>query len=177
MEEAISSVNEELNSADKQTTRAVSSLNALVSERLAADDQVLEALSKLAARAVPQDTKAVDADTAEQWSRALVSLRETAAKSRFEAALQEYVWEVASSGGKLKAAASDSTPAKEEVEGELKALRDEIGSVVELVVGHEFREPMLTTLKASQEQARNSQHGWLEYVRSLSILICTRPTD
>jgi hypothetical protein len=152
-----------LSSADKQTARAVSSLNALVSERLAADDQVLEAVSKLAVRAVPQDGEGIDANAVEQWSHALVSLREKATKTRFDAALQEYLWEIASSGRDAEAA-TDSTPAKEEIEAELKALRDEIGSVVELVVGHEFREPLLKTLKASQEQSKTSQHGWLEYV-------------
>lgn len=145
----------------------MSSLNSLVDERLKADDQVLEALSKLAARAVPQSGSAVDPDTAEQWSRTLVSLRETAAKTRFEAALQQHVYEAANAEGMSNAVAANSTAGKDEQEVQLEALREEIFSVVELAVANEFRTPLLQTLKASQALARNSQHDWLEYVRPI----------
>jgi hypothetical protein len=174
LEEAISSVEEELSAADKKTIRAMFSLNSLVDERLKADDQVLEALSKLAARAIPQSSNTVDPNTVDQWTRALVSLRETATKTRFETALQRYVYEAANAEDMSNDATSNSTPGKDEQEAQLEALREEILSVVELAVASEFRTPLLQTLKASQVHARNSQHDWLEYVMlfeiSLSIL-------
>ena len=60
----------------------------------------------------------------------------------------------------------ESAAEKDELQAELKTLREEIASVAEMVVGHELRQPLLKYMRASTVQAREAQKGWVGYVVS-----------
>lgn len=154
---------EDFDAAFKHSSRAVSSLTSLTTERLGADDEVLAALSKLAPKTMPESKEEASSEKIEKWTKALSVMREQEANTRIDAMINQNILELFQSG-EHTSGAIDETLQKESIESELQSLRDEIGSVVELVVGSEFRQPLLRLYKSSKNQAQNSQHEWLGYV-------------
>lgn len=162
----------ELQESEKKTSQAMSYLLSYTADRLSSDDKILEAMSKLATRTMPAPGPGVDGKTVEQWIRTLISLREREAKARIDATLRTYLLEYAN-GLATTDRVGDTNQDLEEAEADLKSLYKEIGSVVEMAVTQEIRRPLLGLLRKSQEQSRNSQHDWLNYV---SIYLTGIPT-
>src|ERR1700761_1402833 len=100
----------------------MSSVKSLVTERLTSDDQVLEALSKLASKIPDMKGPSIDLGTVEKWCRALASLRELEVKAKVDLILQG----VDILDGQ---ASKEEDSETEELRGELQTLREEIGSV------------------------------------------------
>ncbi|KAF2663219.1 hypothetical protein BT63DRAFT_129491 [Microthyrium microscopicum] len=162
VEDLVNSIEEEFSIATKQSAKAVSSLTSQISERLGADDQILAALSKLAPRTMPLSKEAVTVPTVDGWSRALASLREQDTKARIDTLINEAICDYMEEPG--AANISDEDTNLEDLEAEVESLRSEIGSVMELVVGSDYRQPLVKAIRTNQKHSQSSQHEWLEYV-------------
>ncbi|TID13065.1 hypothetical protein E2P81_ATG09798 [Venturia nashicola] len=152
-----------LTEAEKDSTRATAIMKAVVSERLAADDQVFEALEKLTPKMSETKPLAVESTTIDKWTRALASLRVLEAKAHLDANLKGF----GDCGGQTSDA---GTPAlKTDLEGlqsELQTLRDEIESVVQMVIGNEIRDPLLKNVQSLEGHSRQTRNGWSSYLLS-----------
>lgn len=155
---------EQLQQFQDQSNRAVDALLSTTTERLERHDQVLEALAKLAPKFQPnQETGQYDAKTIDQWCHALAVLREKAIKAHIDTVmLRELVNHSTSMSNGESNALLDGD--REELQAELKSLHDEILSVAKMVVGNDFREPILRSLQTSTDFATQKQAEWLEYV-------------
>jgi predicted transcriptional regulator len=148
---------------DKQTTRAMSSLNTLITERLRADDDVLQALSNLASKTAPSSQSgSVDPSTIDQWCQALIMLRESETNSHIDAALNNHICDIIESGGGSQQ--SRHVHDEADLHAELRTLREEIPSVVELVVASSLRQPLLRLMRGTRHQAIVRQSEWLHYI-------------
>jgi hypothetical protein len=179
----IQSTKAQLTEAEQHSSHAVSNLNSIATERLASDDQVLEALAALASQTLRPKEASVDSNTIESWCQALASLREQETKARVDAVFHDQLVR----GAPNERSGRSSSEAKEEMndlEGELQTLREEIGSIVQIVIGHQIRDPLLRNLQSVESHSRQSRMGWSEYVRILytpnfplfwnSLLLSTR---
>lgn len=164
MDDLLHSTLEQLKDAEQESSQAISRLKSVATERLAADDQVLEALSNLAPQALRPKTDAVEISTAENWCQTLASLREQEAKARVEAVYHNHLVQDAQNGADSSATEDDL----EELQTELQTLRDEIGSIVQMVIGHDIRDPLLRHMQSCESHARQSRGEWSEYVRLCS---------
>lgn len=137
-------------------------MKAVVSERLAADDQVFQALEKLTPKVSGTKALPVESATIEKWTRALASLRVLEAKAHLDANLKGF-------GERVGQTSDAGTPAlKTELEGlqsELQALRDDVESVVQMVIGYEIRDPLLKNVQSLEGHSRQTRNGWSSYVR------------
>lgn len=153
---------DQLSEAEKDSTRATAIMKAVVSERLAADDQVFEALEKLTPKVSEVKALPVESATIDKWTRALASLRVLEAKANLDANLKGF-------GDRGGQTSDEGTPAlKTELEGlqsELQTLRDEIESVVQMVIGNEIRDPLLKNVQSLEGHSRQTRNGWSTYVR------------
>jgi hypothetical protein len=157
------SLRENFGDIDKQSSRAMTSLNSVVTERLRADDDVLQALSNLTSKTIPaKQAGMVDSMTIEQWCHALTMLRESETNSKIDAAITNYICDTIESGDEETSNGQPSSIA--ELEAELRTLREEIPSVVELVVASELRQPLQRLMQSSRQQSITSQTEWLHYV-------------
>jgi len=150
---------EDFAQAAKQSSRAMSSLNMVVADRLNADDQVLVALAKLAPKIVPEHESVVDAFAVDRWSRTLIMLREREASARLDATINEGLCKYHD----LEESSLPQGTSRDHLEHEIKTLKEEIGSVAELVVSSHFRRSLTGLLKKSHVHSSISQHEWLEY--------------
>ncbi|KAF2403412.1 hypothetical protein EJ06DRAFT_579457 [Trichodelitschia bisporula] len=165
LEDMRSSTEELLVEAEKQTQRSIAQLSSVSNERMSADNQVLDAISKLAPKALAADSDQLTPETVEKMCQALVELREQEAKARMDATLQvllsEYASKTAEDADKDEGAAE-----RDELQTEFNTLREEIGSVVRMVVGHELREPLIDIIRRSADQAAASRRNWFDYITS-----------
>lgn len=133
----------------------------MASERLSADDQVFEALEKLTPKVSQAKALPVEAATIDKWTRALVSLRVMEAKAHLDANLRGF-------GDRSRETSDAGSPALkvelEDLQNELQTLRDEIESVVQMVIGHEIRDPLLKNVQALEGHSRQTRNGWSSYV-------------
>jgi hypothetical protein len=137
-------------------------MNAVASERLAADDQVFEALEKLTPKVSQVKALPVESSTIDKWTRALASLRELEAKTRLDANLRGFGDR---SGSELSDGSSPVLKVElEDLQSELQTLRDEIESVVQMVIGHEIRDPLLRNVQSLEGHSRQTRNGWSSYV-------------
>lgn len=156
------STHEQLQQLQDQSNRAVDNLLSTTSERLERHDQVLGALEKLAPRLQSnQENSQYNADCIDQWCHGLAIFREKAVKAHIESVMQHALTEHGTSNG---AAETSYDEDKEELQAELESLQDEILSVAKMVIGHDFRDPILRILQKSTDFARQRQTDWLEYV-------------
>jgi hypothetical protein len=124
---------------------------------LSADEQVLEALSGLSSKALSMaDSSDTNHAELEKWLQALAALRAGEVRFKIDTML-----------------AATETSSKEELgdEGselqlELQTLRDEIDSIVHMVVGHELRNPLMKSLEATEKCTRQTRQGWSRYLLS-----------
>lgn len=164
LEDTLNTFKEDLTNLDKQTSKAVTAMQTLTNERLKSDDQVMQALSALAPKTLPSSGKgpAIDLATIDKWCQALILLRENEINSQIDASIHNHICEF------LETRDADSLSngpiSLENSEAELHALRQEISSVVELVVDSELRKPLKRLLSDTQNHAASSQREWLTYV-------------
>jgi hypothetical protein len=59
-----------------------------------------------------------------------------------------------------------------ELQEELQTLRGEIGSIVQMVVGHEIRDPLLRNLQSRESHAKQARTAWSEYVSFRDGTLC-----
>jgi hypothetical protein len=171
---------EEMAELEREAAAATAAMNALVAERLSADDQVLEAVSKLASRTQPDGGEAggVDAATVEAWCQTLVGLRESEMNWHLDAAIDNHTADLAAAlspagtrsrsttgSSTVSAAAGASPPPPEDVvAAELRTLRAEIASVAALAVGAELRGPAASQARRAKRRAAAAQRAWVRYV-------------
>jgi hypothetical protein len=167
LDDLLHTTKEQLTEAEQHSSRAISNLNSIATERLASDDQVLEALAALASKTLRPKESSVEAGTIESWCQALASLREQETRARVDAMFQDLL--VREAQNELS---TQSTPSTEENMGELQeelqTLREEIGSIVQMVIGHQIRDPLLRNLQSVQNHERQSRAGWREYVSTIT---------
>lgn len=146
-------------------------MNAVASERLAADDQVFEALEKLTPKISQPKALPVESSTIDKWTRALASLRVLEAKAHLDANLRGF----GDRNGEVSAAGSPALKVElEDLQSELHTLRDEIESVVQMVIGHEIRDPLLKNVQSLEGHSRQTRNGWSSYVCYLLTYLPTR---
>lgn len=51
-----------------------------------------------------------------------------------------------------------------ELQEELQTIRGEVGSIVQMVIGHEIRDPLLRNLQSCESHAKQARTEWSEYV-------------
>lgn len=149
--------------AEQQSSHAISNLNSVATGRLASDDQVLEALSTIASQTLRPEKPSVEIGTVESWCRTLASLREQEAKAHVEAIYHDQIVRDAQNEDAEKAPSSTKEQ-RQELHDELQTLRDEIGSIVQMVIGHEIRDPLLRNLQTHESDVRQSRNDWSDYV-------------
>jgi hypothetical protein len=159
LEDLLHSTKEQLTDAEQHSSHAISNLNSIATERLASDDKVLEALAALASQTLRPKEAGVDSNTIESWCQTLASLREQEAKARVDTVFNNQL--VRDAQNEQSSATKDDM---DELEGELQTLREEIGSMVQIVIGSQIRDPLLRNLQSVESHARQSRMGWSEYV-------------
>lgn len=148
------SISEQLKEAEESSLKALTGIRSFSTERLAADEQVLEALSGLSSKAVQSDDLAVSHSDLEKWFHTLSILRAEEMKARIDTMLV--------SAGSISHAKIGDEGADLHIE--LQTLKDEIESVVQMVIGHELRNPLMKTFEAAEKGKRQNQQGWSQYV-------------
>jgi hypothetical protein len=163
LDDLLHSTKEQLIEAEQHSSHAISNLNSVATERLESDDQVLEALAALASQTLRPKEAPVDSSTIGSWCQALASLREQETKARVDAVFNDQL--VREAQGEHPDQSSSATEADhEELQEELQTLRREIGSIVQMVVGHQIRDPLLRNAQSVESHARQSRTAWSEYV-------------
>jgi len=164
VDDLLHSTKEQLSEADQHSARATAIMNAVASERLAADDQVFEALEKLTPKVSQPEALPVESSTIDKWTRALASLRVLEAKALLDANLRGF----GDRNGEVSDASSPALKVElEDLQVELQTLRDEIESVVQMVIGHEIRDPLLKNVQSLEGHSRQTRNGWSSYVSYL----------
>lgn len=163
VDDLLHSTKDQLSEAEKDSTRATTIMKAVASERLAADDQVFEALEKLTPKISETKALPVQSATIDKWTRALASLRVLEAKAQLDANLKGF----GDRGGQTSDAGTPALKTElEDLQSELQTLRDEIESVVQMVIGHEIRDPLLKNVQSLEGHSRQTKNGWSSYVRA-----------
>jgi hypothetical protein len=164
VEESLISVEEAYSAIDSQNTRAVSSLNSLVTSRLDADDHVFGAMSKLALRTRPPPPQTVDPQTIQHWCDTLARLRESEASAKVDAAMHNQISELLLSDQGLFDDDVHLAQQEADLDAEIAGLRAEIGSVVEMAVASQLKKPILGLARSSRQDGVLAQHEWLCYI-------------
>jgi len=150
------SISEQLQESEHEAIKALSSLHATSADRLAADDRVLEALSSVSTKAISTPTVNINHAELEQWLQALAVLRAGQVRARVASMLAgagpEFQEDLSSEGAELWT--------------ELETLKDEIDSVVHMVIGHELRNPLMKSLEATEKGSRAGNRTWSHYLLS-----------
>ncbi|QDS69233.1 hypothetical protein FKW77_001580 [Venturia effusa] len=145
VDDVLHSTKDQLSEAEKDSTRATTIMKSVVSERLAADDQVFEALEKLTPKVSETKAPPVESTTIDKWTRALAALRVLEAKACLDANLKGF----GDRGGQASDLGTPELKVElEDLQNELQTLRDEIESVVQMVIGHEIRDPLLKSVQS-----------------------------
>ena len=150
------SVNEQLKESEDEATKALSQLRSQSAERLAADEQVLEALSSMSSKALSTTTTNVNHAELEKWLQALAALRAGQVRAKIDTML-------AGAGSVSKEELGDEGS---ELQIELETLKDEIDSVVHMVIGHGLRNPLMKSLEAMEKGSRYDNRAWSRYLLS-----------
>ncbi|KAK3068409.1 hypothetical protein LTS18_000676, partial [Coniosporium uncinatum] len=161
VEELSASVKDQLLMSQKQTTNALQSLTAYATDRLALDNRKLEAMSDLSSKIDPISDHRTDQKVIEQWCQALIAFRALEMKTRVETIYHTKLAE--SQNGAVHDGDAEPHAEKEALEAELQSLRDEIASVAEMVVDHDLRLPILTSVQNSERSREQSRQAWLAY--------------
>jgi hypothetical protein len=161
-EEMLDSLKEDFSTSQSAVYGALKSISGYASDRLASDDQVLEAISAL--QLAPESTQGQpESETIEKWCRALVNFRTAEVKARVDVIYKS----------KLLEALEDEPPPLtkgEEAKGtaplkvELESLREEIASVSQMVADHQLRKPTLRASERSAQASLQLRESSFEYV-------------
>lgn len=142
--------------AEEQSSKALAALRSSSDERLTADGQVLEALSGISSKISAVAGPIHNTSEFEKWFQALAALRAGEVRAKIDALLAaagpEGIGEVDGEGAELQT--------------ELQTLKDEIDSVVHMVIGHELRNPLMKSLEACDKGTRQNQQSWSRYLLS-----------
>lgn len=155
---------EDFNAINDHVGSTIRSVASYTSERLDADDKSLEAITRLK---LSGDTLSSDPDAkvVDQWCRSLITFRTAAIKAQIANTYD----------GELERAivVTEDSPANAEkqeelhaLQAELDTLREEITSVTEMVVDHNFRKPITASIEGSATDRRKTQREWLDYILS-----------
>lgn len=151
----------------RQTDSSLSLLKSGAQRQLDKDDRLLDGLQKLMLNLEVPEPPEKQIEEVEKLAKALVSLQGTVVKNR---ANQIYLTtlEQAKKGSDL---AKITRQPNDEVEAaalteELDSLIGEVDSVLEMVVDHQYRRPILDVLKASDVEAQRKRQQWLLYVQT-----------
>ncbi|KAK3068403.1 hypothetical protein LTS18_000677, partial [Coniosporium uncinatum] len=161
VEELSASVKDQLLMSQKQTTNALQSLTAYASDRLSLDNRKLEAMSDLSSKIDPISAHRTDQKVIKQWCQALITFRALEIKTRVETIYHTKLAE--SQNGAVRDGDAEPHAEKEALEAELQSLRDEIASVAEMVVDHDLRLPIFTSVQNSERSREQWRQAWLAY--------------
>ncbi|KIW05942.1 uncharacterized protein PV09_03132 [Verruconis gallopava] len=151
------SITEQLKEAETEAAKSLYALKSFSSERLAADEQVLEALSAVSGKALSTTGPQVSHAELEKWLQALAALRASEVKSRINSIL-------APAGPIANEELGDEDL---ELQAELETLKDEIDAVVHMVIGHELRNPLMKSVEAFEKGDRAGRQSWSRYLLSM----------
>jgi len=172
VEELSASVKDQFLVSQKQATHALQSLISYASDRLSLDDRKLEAMFNLSGKIEPAHSQGTGQKAIEQWCQALIRFRTSEIKTRVETIYQTKLADVQQNT--TADGESDPQIEKDALEAELQTLRDEISSVAEMVVDHDLRSPISTSVQNSERSKDQSRHEWLAYIHSSLNFMCTR---
>lgn len=151
----------------RQTDASLSLLKSGAQRQLDKDDRLLDGLQKLMLNLEVPEPPEKQIEDVEKLAKALVSLQGTVVKNR---ANQIYLTTLESARK-----GSDLTKITRQPNDELKiaalaeeldSLIGEVDSVLEMVVDHQYRQPILNDSKASDVEAQRKRQQWLLYVQT-----------
>ena len=162
MEELCDDLQGQSTVAEKEAQAALDAMAPFVNDVLQADDHLLSGLSKL----LPKFQQPLNDDDStqevDQWCRAIISFRANEAKSQIETVCPP---------NKPVHIGEFSNDLQQELEQEeqaltleLDTLKDEIISVLTMVIDHEFRRPIMKAIHGRRRENIKSQKDWLSYV-------------
>ncbi|GAB7351162.1 hypothetical protein MBLNU459_g1613t1 [Dothideomycetes sp. NU459] len=169
-DELAESVKHRIAIAQKQTESSLNLLRSATQRQLDKDDRLLDGLQKVMSRMELVESKEDQMLEVEQLSRALINLQSKTVRERTNRAYLAAV-EAAHDGGDeaesgplqdKKGAGNEQTLALTE---ELDSLVAEVDSVLEMVVDHQHRRPILDALRRSELETHRQQKQWLDYIQ------------
>lgn len=90
----------------------------------------------------------------EKWVQALAKLRAGQVRAKIDTMLV----------GAASTSKEELGDEESELQTELATLKDEIDSVVHMVIGHEIRNPLMKSLEATEKGSKDSSRGWSRYL-------------
>ena len=162
-------ITEQLTDARRDIDSEKSALRSYVAERLASDDQILSRLPNIVSTILAEIEVSEDEKSVEQWCKAIISFRTAEVKARVDTIYLN----------SLSGEADDSLPngleaelqeRKEALQAEMEELHAEVASIVEMVVEHELRKPIVDVKERKEKERSLAQTAWLDYVRCIPHL-------
>lgn len=159
--ELTESLGQRITTIRDQTQTELSVLKPTVQRQLEADDRHLERLQKVLPELENLQVEKGKPEEATALSRALITLRSEATKQRINKVYLKATEALSHNDSNREPV---EPPASSELADELDSLVAEIDSVLEMVVDHEYRRPILTSISRSEAEMRSRQKQLLSYV-------------
>ncbi|KAF2637631.1 hypothetical protein P280DRAFT_458234 [Massarina eburnea CBS 473.64] len=156
-------VTEQLTDAQRDIDVEKSTLKRYLTERLASDDQILSRLPGIVSQVAVEPEVSDDEKSIEQWCKAIISYRAAEVKARVDTVYLDSLTN--HSPEDLPTGSEDELrEQKAALQAELEDLYSEIASVVEMVVEHEMRKPMMDMKERKEREGTRARAAWLNYV-------------
>jgi hypothetical protein len=143
---------------------AQTSLSSSAAEILSSDDRAITQVPKILDALQQGDREDDDPKQIEKWCNALASFRATEVKHRLDH-LQQVERGDPLPDHILDLKRDELRAERDAIKEELETLKAEIASVAEMVVQHDFREPLLRSKKTASQRGVGVGQSWLDYVR------------
>ncbi|KAK5017962.1 hypothetical protein LTR16_000862 [Cryomyces antarcticus] len=164
--EAISdTLDDQLSDSQRQANSAAALIPSFANECLSADDRLLAGLSKLTPKLQPLHKGGINTKVIDQWCRSLVAFRAADVKSRIDRAYLESLAHC-DSVESPSASSGDQDAETEALRQELETLHAEITPVLEMVVDHELRTPIIQGMELAVRQETQSRQALMRYILS-----------
>lgn len=165
IDDVSTAIGEQLTDAQREMDMEKSMLKTYVAERLASDDQILSRLPNIVSTILAEIEASEDEKSVEQWCIAIISFRTAEIKARVDTVYLNGLSE--QSPTELpKGSEIELQERKQALQMELEELRTELASIVEMVVEHELRKPMVDLKERKEKERKLAQTAWLSYVCS-----------
>lgn len=150
----------------RQTAGSITALKTATARQLDKDDRLFEGLQKLLLSLEAPNDQDQQIREVEDLSRALVSLQSTVIKKRANQTYSSAMAQTTSGSESFGIAELDQTliVETETLATELDSLIEEVGSVLAMAIDHQYRHPILNTLKRRDAEARAQRQQWLSYI-------------
>ncbi|KAI9662977.1 MAG: hypothetical protein M1821_008024 [Bathelium mastoideum] len=158
--------------AEKEAQVAIDSVTPFINDTFQADDRLLTGLSNLLPKLGPSLNNQDLCEHVDQWCRAIVSFRTAEVNSQIEALYRQA--HGGQHGQTLDDPQQELQKEQQTLEAELNSLKAEIIHVLSMVINHEFRQPIIETIRGRSEANMKSRKDWLSYIHASLYYMKTR---